>query len=84
MPENVAGTTDHMVRLRDGRRLSFAQYGDPDGNGAQGITGTNNSGLQSGVSSVNSAAQAAVPATTSAVSALNGLVKFSVQGLLGK
>jgi hypothetical protein len=53
-------------------------------NGAQGITGINNSGLQSGVSSVNSAAQASVPAAQSTLTSANGLVKFAVQGLLGK
>ena len=31
MPEYVADEAYHVVRLRDGRQLSYAQYGDPDG-----------------------------------------------------
>lgn len=31
MLENVTGEAYHVIRLRDGRRLSYAQYGDPDG-----------------------------------------------------
>jgi pimeloyl-ACP methyl ester carboxylesterase len=31
MPEHVADEAYHVVRLRDGRRLSYAQYGDPGG-----------------------------------------------------
>lgn len=31
MPEHIAGEGYDVVRLRDGRRLSYAQYGDPDG-----------------------------------------------------
>lgn len=31
MPEQVADAGHHVIRLRDGRRLSYAQYGDPDG-----------------------------------------------------
>jgi pimeloyl-ACP methyl ester carboxylesterase len=31
MPEHIADEAYHLVRLRDGRRLSYAQYGDPDG-----------------------------------------------------
>ncbi|MEU6584141.1 alpha/beta hydrolase [Nocardia sp. NPDC046763] len=31
MPEYVADEDYQVVRLRDGRRLSYAQYGDPDG-----------------------------------------------------
>ena len=31
MPENVSGEAYHVIGLRDGRRLSYAQYGDQDG-----------------------------------------------------
>jgi pimeloyl-ACP methyl ester carboxylesterase len=31
MPQHVADEAYHVVQLRDGRRLSYAQYGDPDG-----------------------------------------------------
>ena len=31
MAEHVADEAYHVVQLRDGRRLSYAQYGDPDG-----------------------------------------------------
>lgn len=31
MPNRDAAAADHMVRLSDGRLLSFAQYGEPDG-----------------------------------------------------
>jgi len=31
MAEHVADEEYHVVQLRDGRRLSYAQYGDPDG-----------------------------------------------------
>jgi hypothetical protein len=53
--------------------------------GLQSNTDLNNTGLQNGVSSLNGAAQSGVPSTTTyVVTSLNGLVKFSVQGLLGK
>ena len=31
MPNRDAKATHRLIRLRDGRRLSYAQYGDPDG-----------------------------------------------------
>jgi hypothetical protein len=31
MPEHFADEPHHVVQLRDGRWLSYAQYGDPDG-----------------------------------------------------
>src|SRR6201993_1539648 len=31
MPDDVSDEAYQVVRLRDGRRLSYAQYGDPDG-----------------------------------------------------
>ena len=31
MPEYIADEAYHVVRLRDGRQLSYAQYGDPGG-----------------------------------------------------
>lgn len=31
MAEHVAAEKYHVIRLRDGRRLSYAQYGDPGG-----------------------------------------------------
>lgn len=31
MPKHVVDDAYHVVRLRDGRRLSYAEYGDPDG-----------------------------------------------------
>jgi hypothetical protein len=52
--------------------------------GLQANTATNNTGLQAGVSSLNDGAQLIIPTTTSTLTSLNGLVKFSVQGLLGK
>jgi hypothetical protein len=52
--------------------------------GLQSNTALNNSGLQNGVSSLNDGAQLLIPTTSSTLTALNGLVKFSVQGLLGK
>lgn len=81
------------MAFADGGLVGFAVGGangeaqnlvNQNNKGLQGITAINNAGAQAGVASLNSAAQAAVPATTSTVTAANGLVKFAVQGLLGK
>jgi hypothetical protein len=31
MPTHIDNATDHEIRLRDGRILNYAEYGDPDG-----------------------------------------------------
>jgi len=52
--------------------------------GAQGITAINNTGLQNNTATNNTGLQAGVSSINSNVVPLNNLVKFSVQGLLGK